>query len=264
MTDPKEYISSGILELYVSGKLSESEADEVRRMADKHPEVQAEIQAIEESLAALAPVFSRKPQRDLLAGIMDQIEEETPVIKLGDENSSSGFKFRWMAIAAAIALLISLVMNLFQFRQIQDANNQIASLDQRIEEMAVENDVFASQIQRSSTQIKILTSPHYKEVLMTGTVASPGSLATVYYSKSDKKVFLNTGNLSNTDQNKQFQLWAIIDGKPVDAGVFDPAEGLIELNPMEGEIAAFAVTLEKRGGSTTPSLDMMYVSGGLS
>ena len=255
MTDPKEYISSGILELYVSGKLSESEADEVRRMADKHPEVQAEILAIEESVAELAPVFRRKPQRDLLAGIMDQIEEnETPVIKLGDEPSQPVPNFRWLAIAAAIALLISLAMNFFQYQQIQDAQNQIAALDQ-------EKQVFAEQMERTNTQLQVISSPLYREVTLLGQPKSPSSLATVFYSSNEKRLFLNTGNLSNEDQSKQFQLWAIINGQPVDAGVFDPSQGLIELKGIAENVDAFAITLEKRGGSPTPTLDMMYVSG---
>ena len=255
MTDPKEYISSGILELYVSGKLSESEADEVRRMADKHPEVQAEILAIEESVAELAPVFRRKPQRDLLAGIMDQIEEEeTPVIKLGDESSKAGSNFRWLAIAAAIALLISLAMNVLQYQQIQDAQNQIAALDQ-------EKQVFAEQMEKTNMQLQVISSPLYREITLLGQPKSPSSLATVFYSSNEKRLFLNTGNLSNEDQSKQFQLWAIINGQPVDAGVFDPSEGLIELKGIAENVDAFAVTLEKRGGSPTPTLDMMFVSG---
>ncbi|MEM8892663.1 MAG: hypothetical protein AAGD28_32080, partial [Bacteroidota bacterium] len=192
MTDPKEYISSGILELYVSGQLSEREADEVRSMADLHPEVQAEILAIEESLAELAPVFKRKPQRDLLAGIMDQIEEEseTPIIKLGEESSKAGPNFRWLAIAAAIALLISLAMNFFQYQQIQDAQNQIAALDQ-------EKQVFAEQIERTNTQLQVISSPLYREITLLGQPKSPSSVATVFYSSNEKRLFLNTGNLSN-------------------------------------------------------------------
>ncbi|MEL6252321.1 MAG: anti-sigma factor [Bacteroidota bacterium] len=256
MTDPKEYISSGILELYVSGKLSESEADEVRRMADEYPEIQAEILEIEESLAELAQVFTRKPQRDLLAGIMDQLEDDhkTPLIKLGEESSKALPNFRWLALAAAIALLISLAMNVLQYQQIQDARIQIAALDQ-------EKQVFADQIERTNTQLKVISSPLYREVPLLGRPISPSSLATVFYSSNEKRLFLNTGNLSNSDQDKQFQLWAIIDGQPVDAGVFDPSEGLIELKGIAENVDAFAITLEKRGGSPTPTLDMMYVSG---
>ena len=42
----KEYIESGILELYVFGKLTDDEIAEVNQMATQHPEVKEEITAI--------------------------------------------------------------------------------------------------------------------------------------------------------------------------------------------------------------------------
>ena len=50
----KEYIESGILELFVYGKLSEEENKEVLEMAAKHPEVQDEIIAIEKAVVSLS------------------------------------------------------------------------------------------------------------------------------------------------------------------------------------------------------------------
>ena len=46
----KEYIESGILELYVYGLLTESENDEVNAMANKNPEIKAEIISIEKAI----------------------------------------------------------------------------------------------------------------------------------------------------------------------------------------------------------------------
>lgn len=45
--DINEYISSGILELYVYGALSESESAEVTRTLREYPEVRQEVEEIE-------------------------------------------------------------------------------------------------------------------------------------------------------------------------------------------------------------------------
>ena len=50
----KEYISSGILELYVLGMLSEEESREVTRLVNKHPALQTEVDKIQQSLQAYA------------------------------------------------------------------------------------------------------------------------------------------------------------------------------------------------------------------
>lgn len=257
MTDPQTYISSGILELYVSGKLTEAEADEVRLMADKYPEVQAEIIAIEDAIAETAMLFKAKPKKDLLADIMGEIEQkETPISLSQVENKVKVFNYKWLAIAAAIAFLLSLAFNVSQYQQIQQARQKIVSLGE-------EKEVFAQSLNKVKGEVAILSSPHYQKVPMTGTITSPSSLATIYFNKSEKRIFLNSGNLSIPDESKQFQLWAIINGQPVDAGVFDPTEGLIEIEALEGEIQAFAITLEKKGGSPSPTISQMYVQGAL-
>ena len=48
--DLKEYISSGILELFAAGALTESEVREVEAMAEKYPEVKAELEQIQNAL----------------------------------------------------------------------------------------------------------------------------------------------------------------------------------------------------------------------
>ena len=72
-------------------------------------------------------------------------------------------------------------------------------------------------------------------------------------------------NLPSPAADKQYQLWAIVDGAPVDMGVFDLASAETDTTfqnvPFIENPQAFAVTLEPKGGSTNPTLDQMYVVG---
>ncbi len=56
--ETKEYIASGILELYVYGLLSEAENIEIAEKAKQYPEIEQEIIAIEKSIVALSSSFS--------------------------------------------------------------------------------------------------------------------------------------------------------------------------------------------------------------
>jgi anti-sigma-K factor RskA len=62
-------------------------------------------------------------------------------------------------------------------------------------------------------------------------------------------------------------LWAMVNGKPVDLGVFDaqnqPKKLLLAMKEV-GDAQAFAVTLEKRGGSASPTMEKMVVLGAVS
>jgi anti-sigma-K factor RskA len=70
-----------------------------------------------------------------------------------------------------------------------------------------------------------------------------------------------TNNLPVPANDKQYQLWAIFNGKPVDLGVFDIKKErlLIQARNTQGA-EAFAITMEKKGGSPSPE-GTMYVMG---
>ena len=90
----------------------------------------------------------------------------------------------------------------------------------------------------------------------------PSSMATVYWNTESRDVYLLVNKLPMPVRDKQYQLWAIVDGKPVDAGIFDMQEGLsfVKLKTIP-KADAFAITLEKKGGSSTPDMNAMYVMG---
>ena len=71
--------------------------------------------------------------------------------------------------------------------------------------------------------------------------------------------------MPKNDEEHQYQLWALVDGKPVDLGVFDAEDGVIGLKDMKsiGTLQTFAVTLEPRGGSINPTLEKLMVIGNI-
>ena len=92
----------------------------------------------------------------------------------------------------------------------------------------------------------------------------PGMRATVYWDKRTKDVYLMANNLPQPPAGKQYQLWAMIDGHPVDAGLMNWDGGNM-LTPIKNVpvAQAFAITLESVGGSPTPHLDQLYVMGSI-
>jgi anti-sigma-K factor RskA len=97
---------------------------------------------------------------------------------------------------------------------------------------------------------------------MVGTPNSPEALASVYWNQTTKEVYLSLQNMKELSQENQYQLWALIDGKPVDAGVFDGnVAGLIRMKDIPAGAGTFAVTIERRGGVPSPTLSTMQVAG---
>ena len=112
--------------------------------------------------------------------------------------------------------------------------------------------------------ISLMKNPLMTIVKMPGvpTSPAPSSLATVYWNTESKDVYLLVNQLPMPVPDKQYQLWAIVDGQPVDAGVFEIEKNFsfVKLKTIP-KAEAFAITLEKKGGSTTPNMNAMYVMG---
>ena len=83
--------------------------------------------------------------------------------------------------------------------------------------------------------------------------------------KKSKEVFIELHKLPKPETGKQYQLWAIVDGKPVDAGMITMTEGDTSLHRMKDfeSAQAFAITLEKEGGVPSPTLSELYVLGSI-
>ena len=275
--DIKAYISSGIVETYVMGMASEHEVREVETLAAQYPEVRDEILSIELALEKLAIANSVAPPAALRENIFAAIEKEvsatntqnkpveqnvaeTKVISISKNTKS----VNWFAIAASVALLVSLAYNYNQNKKIEYSNKVAA---QALDSLCIANKEIENKLalekEITDKNIALFTQAGNKIIEMKGLPISPSSLALVVYNANTKQAFINVKSLPQTPAEKQYQLWAIVDGKPVDMGVFDVNTNTNILQKMLDVTnpQAFAVTLENKGGSPTPTMEQMFVMG---
>ncbi len=276
--DIKEYISSGILELYSAGALAEQEAREVEAMAAKHPEVQAELNAIAEAYVNYASSFSRNPRPALRGQILDEIDKEEGISKPGvdkgkilqmpdsgaiKQNYERRFsRMRYLMAAVFAFLVLNIITNFVLMYKWRNTSDQMAQLVSENTKMKNEYEQIKNDMDKKTGEMKMVMNRSNKIVDLKGMEISPNSFATVYWNPNSKQVMLNVDNLPQPPTDKQYQLWALKDGKPIDAGVFDMDKDA--MHNMKAQIAdadAFAITLEKKGGSPAPTLTQLYLMG---
>lgn len=252
------YIASGILEQYALGELSGAEMADVLIMCDAHPEIKAELMLIEDTIGSLAISIAISPSPKLKDQIKSKLaikSTEAKEVKLAPKRP---FDY---AIAASISVaLLASALAFYFYGQWQSAKNQLATLITQNQEVADNYQFVNKRLRNLEIDVEILSHPNYTRVAMNGTENAPESLATVYWNSNTQEVYLKIQNLKTLSQEKQYQLWAIVDGVPVDMGVFDQASELIRMKSVAAA-AAFAVTVEPRGGSISPSLETMQVVG---
>ena len=272
----KKYISSGILEQYVLGELNAQERKEVETYAQQYPEIKSEIEAIEDALEYAAQAAAVTPPPGLGLRILDSLEDKDPPpppptnnptspnggnpnVLLSPGGQARPSPFNGLTFLAGFLLIGALIWGFMQFRKNSKHEKELTEMTQQYNQL--END--CAKLQLNNTHIAFLKDANTSPILMEGTDNSPESSATVFWNKSQKKAYLDTGSMPSVPTGKQYQLWAIVDGKPVDMGVFDPITDdtiFIEI-PFVESPQAFAVTLEKEGGNPTPTMEQMYVLG---
>ena len=283
MENIKAYIESGVLELYVLGDLSPEDNAQVEEMASLHPEVKQEIEAIEKTMEAYAVQHSVAPSADVETKLFEKLglnledennfivnpsTQEPKIIKLDTNNGKiRTLKF---ALVACIALLVVSTVALFNiYNQLGDAHNQIASLN-------LDKQKFAGVVSHLEYENKgfeniaaMADSKEWATIRMEGQAYSPKSKMKVYWNKTDKSVLINyvAMDLPKTDAEHEYQLWALVNGKPVSLGVFGKQdsltnEAILKMQTID-QAQAFAVTLEPMGGSINPTMEKLTVMGGV-
>ncbi len=259
-----DYISSGILEQYVLGDTTPQERKEVECMSHIYPEIKEELNKVQIALEGFALDNAIEVPTHIKKNIFDQIEKEevlAPVIpakvvefKLATiastENKKSNKKY---LVAASLALLIGASSVYFILNS--NYQNKELALNNKIETINKEN---AASEQSLKNQLAILSDENNKSFILQGDAKkAAGKSMVVLWNNKTGNVYVNNVQLPQTPTDKQYQLWALKDGKPIDLGVFNATEAIQNMKTVEGA-QAFAVTLEPKGGSSSPHLEELY------
>ncbi|MBC7382779.1 MAG: anti-sigma factor [Bacteroidia bacterium] len=170
---------------------------------------------------------------------------------------------KYYLVAAVALFIMSLLGNILLFSKWQNTEDALVAIN--IERSVLANNLKSNQVrlEQLSGDIALIGNQSTQKVMLKGIEKHPDMLATVYWNKESNAVYLEIKKLPMPEKGKQYQLWAMVNGKPMDAGMVTIIEGDSSLHKMKdfSKAQAFAITLEKVGGSTTPDLTQLFVIG---
>ena len=255
--DIKTYISSGVIENYVLGNISQEESSILECVMQNNPDVQTAVTEYQLILEELATKTAIQPPSYIKAELLKKLDFNAnletsgkiiPMVKKEIPAKTSTAIPTWMMVAS-VALLFGLGY----------LGYEVNSKNQQLETIAQNNTTLSAKV--SSLEEMNSLMKNSVKIELKGVENHPDLLADVYWHTS-KRVFLEMKNLPAAPTGKQYQLWAIVEGKPVDMGMYstDKEDGFQEMKSVENA-QAFAITLEKAGGNPTPTMEEMYVMG---
>lgn len=277
IVDINEYIASGILESVTLGLASPQEVQEVACLSKIYPEIQAEFIRVQKRCEEMMLENAQAPDSAIRASLLKTIAEtpqekapekktEGKIIAMNAAPEVKGVSPMWKMMAAASLILTIGVCALWFLsnREVKRLDNIMASMEK--EQLKNEQILQAMTVEKDHLQTvqEVLAAESMRTVKMTGTAMEPEATVKVMWSKDMKKAVMHAEKITPPPANMQYQLWVIADGKPVSVGLFnyDEVEQMTEPFDVNAQnITAFAITLEKMGGSPTPTMENMVVMG---
>ena len=278
--DTQAYISSGVIEAYVMGLASEEEIQILECVQKHNADVRQAVFDAQKAIESFATREAVAPPIHLKKNIWAAIQAEEAASETGSNSVEEvipptivpeasaethtlkpvqGKQFQLKnyknyAMAASIALVVGVGAVFYLFQEQTKLQNQIAALEQINKE---ENTNYSQLLAKWN----ISSNPDMKTIVLAGVNNHPDTKAIVYLDKKSKQTYLSVENLPACPAGHAYQLWAIVDGKPVDGGMYQESKDSIQKMYIIDNAQAFAITLEVEGGSAVPTMENMYVMG---
>ena len=230
-----------MIPVHALSALDAADARELTKHLAECDECRRELADWESTAASLA--LSAKPMEpspQVREKLLTQIRSE----KSGSESASKVLPFKnpprnlWNSLGsfgsiAAVILFAALIVSVFV-------------LWQQNQQLRQENEVF-----------KLLTAPGSRMAGLSGTAEATGATAMLAYDESGRAMLITTG-LPQAPAGKQYQLWFIVNNKPLPGKAFSTDSSghtMIkdEVPAAARHSAVFAVTLEPAGGVVSPT-----------
>jgi anti-sigma-K factor RskA len=259
----QEYISGGIVESYVLGLASKEEMAEFEQLCSQYPDLvkirnDFEI-ALENRMFSLAVTPAAEVKEKVMTTIRQQSNfNQTKIITMEKSTTSSSSPLRWIAAAAVILLLVSGYFAYNFYSKNKDLKSELAKSDDD-----------KKQMDDRLKKLEMVSDPNVAVVSLKGTEKAPKSSANIYWDSTSSNVYLVVKNMPKLPSEKQYQLWAIINGQdgalqPTSLGLFDVGDDgkiLLKMDTGAKKADAFAITIESRGNTGGPTLSELQAMG---
>jgi len=264
--DIQAYIQSGVIESYVLGVADAQDVAELQRLRFEYPEVEAAIAACEAWLASTASAGAVPVSDSVKEKLQHTLQNEfAPAVDTTTATGQTSLlkrmnRVRYFAAASIVLLVASATINVYLYQKYHQANKDYIALMNERNTVVADNGLYQTKLRQMQDRMQLMAAPGMLKVSMPGITGKEGNLVTLFWDTNTKDVYVLANKLPKAPAGKQYQLWALVDGKPVDAGMLGDCTDLCQLKPVL-KAQAFAITLENTGGSPTPHLDQLYVMG---
>ncbi len=238
-----EILESGLLELYVSGAISDSDRQIVETALNKYPSLKTELKEIEDTFLKYAELHSVTAPKNLIKNL-----------NLTDHSSIFGSQKIRNKLIVGFASLLIFALGSTLFYQHLKHREAFESLTKQLDDCKITQSIYDGQIAIYND----LNHQDHKIIQISSSETYPSSDIYFHTNSTTNKNYLQIKSIPNLNNHQRFQLWALVeDLDPIPLNVFEMKDHLIFAVDFVESTKAYAITIEALGGAQKPSMEQL-------
>ncbi|MBO0331930.1 anti-sigma factor [[Muricauda] lutisoli] len=240
MMDKKKILDEGLLELYLTGELSEELTNAVEEVLENDKSLKEHFDALESDFEQMG---------------MEQAIVPPNVVKSRLKNIVGQKKTNWLplGIAASFALVFGL-SSFWLYEKWQDAEQNLNTLQIQTSELERKVNNLESDFRLTSNRLESINNPDVTPLVLYGNNKAPNGKVIAYINHKSQMVLVNPKGLPRLPNDKTYQMWSDVNGEMINMGVVPTDKELVTLKYIENA-ESLNLTIEPAGGSEHPTVE---------
>jgi anti-sigma-K factor RskA len=256
MKETHDIIDSGILERYLLGELTIDEINELEHTIENNPELKAYYKQLEQDMEKMAMENAITPPGTVKQALLRRLEgdPESKIVPIKRTNTTRSYT----GIAATLAVLF-LLSSFWLYQEMNSIQDDLRMVREQNDLLLEEKADLEKNYTETVKWFDILNNADTEKLVMRGNDLMPDAKAISYVNHINKTVILNTSGLPKLPAEKDYQLWADVDGEMIDMGVI-PEESDMAVMTYIDKAESLNITIEAAGGNDHPTVSQLITN----
>ncbi|QDO93753.1 anti-sigma factor [Formosa sediminum] len=248
------FLNSDLLGKYIEGDTTPKETELVENYISKFPEVEHAYNTLQHNLEIMSKYHAVEAPTSVLNNVLLELDKETPVIKLQQENNTHKLWFRFSIAASAVAILFACASFIF-FSKNLDLKRENQVIVDEIFDLRSDIEQNNNRLDEVMSQFKQLNNPETQKYIIKGNNRAKKLKTVAYINPKEKTSMIDVVSLPELPQEQCYQIWAELNGKMINLGILDETDKELKSIPYTENALGLNITIEPKGGNTSASLE---------
>jgi anti-sigma-K factor RskA len=258
MMDKKSLLEHGLMEQYLLGELNSIECERIEVLLTSDTELKEYFDVLDKDFESIGLENAVVPPAEVKSQLLEQIiaskSHTAEVVELHKKNNS---KFYFGIAASTIALLMA--GSFWMYSQLNDVKQKLQTVETDNTELNTTIEALNTKLEETNTLYTAIVNPDTEQYILKGNASLPEAKIVSYVNHKTKSVVINTERLPDLDADRDYQMWADVEGEMIDMGVISKNKNLMVMTYID-HAESLNITIEPAGGNDHPTVSRLVTN----